>query len=75
MERVTSNSSKWQEELETAAVLAVLDEQNKTSTRSCWVREINKKRLKLREFRRLVHELRKRSKTISHVFPNDERRI
>jgi len=73
MKRVTSISLKWEEEWEIAAVLAVLDEQNKKFTRSCRVHEINKKRLKLREFHRLVHELRKRSKTISHVFPNDER--
>lgn len=43
MEVVTSSSSEWEEELEIAAVFAVLDEQNKKSTRSCWVRDINKK--------------------------------
>jgi len=42
MERVTSSSSDWEEDLETAAVCAVLDEQNKKSTRSCWVHTIEK---------------------------------
>jgi len=58
MERVISSSSEWEEKLETAAVFAVLDEQNKKFTRSCWVHEINKKRLKLGEFHCLVRELR-----------------
>jgi len=35
MEILTSSSSEWEEELETAAVFAVLDEENKKSTRSC----------------------------------------
>jgi len=75
MERVTSSSSEWEEELETAAVFAVLDEQNKKIRHTGYVKFVKKNRLKLGEFRRLVHELRKRSKTISRVFPNDERRI
>lgn len=57
MESLTSSSSEWEEELETAAVFAILNKQNKKSIRSCWVHEI-KKRLKLGEFHRLVHELR-----------------
>lgn len=58
MEILTSSSSVWEEELETAAVFAVLDEENKKSTRSCWVHDINQKRSKLGEFHRLVQELR-----------------
>jgi hypothetical protein len=58
MEIVTSSSSEWEEELETAAVSAVLDEQNKKSTRSCWVHDINKKWSTLEESYRLVQELR-----------------
>ena len=30
--KLTSSSSEWEEELETAAVFAVLDEENKKST-------------------------------------------
>ncbi|CAI6354047.1 unnamed protein product [Macrosiphum euphorbiae] len=64
MEILTSSSSEWEEELKTAAVFAVLDEENKKSTRSCWVQDINKKISKLGEFHRLVQEL-----------PNDPRRF
>jgi hypothetical protein len=58
MEIVTSSSSEREEELETAAVFVVLDEQNKKSTRSCWVHDIIKKKSTLGEFHRLVQELR-----------------
>jgi predicted solute-binding protein len=57
MEIVTSSSSEWKEELKTPAVFAVLDEQNKKSTRSCWVHDIYKKRSTLEELYRLVQEL------------------
>lgn len=68
MERVNSNSSlEWEEEMETAAIVAVLDEENKKSVRSTWVHEINKKRKKLGEFHRLVHELRTES-TRFHMY-------
>jgi hypothetical protein len=42
---VTSSSSEWKEELEIAVVFAVLHEHIKKSTRSCWVHDINKKKL------------------------------
>jgi len=58
MEILISSSSEWEEKLETAAVFAVLDEENKKSTRSCWVHGINKKRSKFGELHRLVQELR-----------------
>jgi len=35
MESLTSSSSEWEEELETAAVFAILNKQTKKSTRSC----------------------------------------
>lgn len=68
-------TSDSEEELEIIAAFVAIEEENKSSTSRAWVHEINEKRQTLGEFHRLVQELKKRSKTIPHVFSYENKRI